>query len=469
MTDAMPNPQSGTDLLLPLLSRVSALSPKSEGITAEWKTRWKAGKEGWQNMKNEDQKLRDALVTPLVEATRRVEANLGSAHDGGQDRQPNSPSPKGDVRKGRNPRGVYEKSPGVWYIRYVDAQGRYRREKAGTKGTATELYRKRKVEALQGKKLPEKLRRATVTFADISRDALAYSKAHRRTYGDDVARMERILSWFRHRAADSVTAQDIERHFEECIEQEKWAASTVNHYRSLLSLTYRLAIRNGKALTNPARATRHRREDNSRVRYLTPEEDVKLRKAIAEEWAQHMPELDLALHTGLRLSEMYGLEWQDIDLARRLLVVRRGKNGEARYARLNSVAAKALEDMLKRSDGTGPVIRNLAGEPLGGPRYWFEKAIKKAELVDFHWHDLRHTFGSRLTMAGVGLRAVQDALGHKSVAMTVRYSHLAPDFLQDVVDKLVPKPAGAAQDGRTDTTTDTGAIPQISEQVNHVH
>jgi site-specific recombinase XerD len=364
---------------------------------------------------------------------------------------------------------VYEREPGIWYIRYVDGQGRYRREKAGTKGSAIDLYRKRKTEALMGKKLPEKLRRATVTFADISRDVLAYSKAHKRTYGDDVARMERILNWFRDRSADSVTAQEIERHFEECIEEEKWAASTVNHYRSLLSLTYRLAIRNGKALSNPARATRHRREDNSRVRYLTPEEDVKLRKVIAEEWAQHMPELDLALHTGLRLSEMYGLEWQDIDLARRLLVVRRGKNGEARYARLNTVAAKALEDLRKRGDGTGPVIRNLAGEPLAGPRYWFEKAITTAELGDFHWHDLRHTFASRLTMAGVGLRAVQDALGHKSVAMTVRYSHLAPDFLQDVVDKLVPKTAEAAQDGRTDTTTDTGAIPQITEQVAHVH
>src|SRR5580704_17476558 len=153
-------------------------------------------------------------------------------------------------QKGREPakvRGVYERRPGEWWIRYVDALGRYRREKAGTKGSAIDLVRKRKMDALIGKKLPEKLRRATVTFADIARDALAYSKAHKLTYGDDVARMERILSWFRDRSADSVTPQEIERHFEECIEQEKWAASTVNHYRSLLSLTYRLAIRNGKA------------------------------------------------------------------------------------------------------------------------------------------------------------------------------------------------------------------------------
>jgi len=371
-------------------------------------------------------------------------------------------------RESAKVRGVYERKPGQWWIRYTDAQGRYRREKAGTKGAAIDLYRKRKTDALIGKKLPEKLRRATVTFADIARDALAYSKAHKRTYGDDVARMERMLGWFRARSAESVTPQEIERRFEECIEQEEWAASTVNHYRSLFSLTYRLAIRNGKASSNPARATRHRREDNSRVRYLTPEEETNLRAALENEWRGHIPEFNLALHTGLRLSEMYGLDWQDVDLARRLLLVRRGKNGEARYARLNSVALKALDDLRKRSDGTGPVIRNLAGEPLAGPRYWFEKAIRKAGLADFHWHDLRHTFASRLTMAGVGLRAVQDALGHKSIAMTVRYSHLAPDFLQDVVDKLVPKPDQADSDGRTDTTTDTGAIPPVVPQPAHV-
>ena len=378
---------------------------------------------------------------------------------------------KSDTMARRNPRGVFEKVPGSgeWWIRFVDASGRFRREKAGSKSTAIDLVRKRKTEALQGKKLPEKLRRATVTFADIARDALAYSKAHKRTYGDDLARMERILGWFRDRSADSVTPQEIERHFEQCIEEEEWAPSTVNHYRSLLSLTYRLAIRDGKATSNPARATRHRREDNSRVRYLTPEEETKLRTELEARWASHIPELDLALHTGLRLSEMYGLDWQDVDLARCLILIRRGKNGESRYARLNSIALKALTELRKRGDGTGAVIRNLDGEALAGPRYWFEKAIAKAGISDFHWHDLRHTFASRLTMAGVGLRATQDALGHKSIAMTVRYSHLAPDFLLNVVEKLVPQPSAVASTEPTDTPTDTGALSCVEPQSAHIH
>jgi integrase len=186
-------------------------------------------------------------------------------------------------------------------------------------------------------------------------------------------------------------------------------------------------------------------------------------------WPSHIPELDLALHTGLRLSEMYGLDWQDVDLARCLILIRRGKNGESRYARLNSVALKALTELRKRGDGTGAVIRNLEGEPLAGPRYWFEKAIEKAKIADFHWHDLRHTFASRLTMAGVGLRATQDALGHKSIAMTVRYSHLAPDFLLNVVEKLVPQSPAAASEEPTDTTTDTGAFSRVAPQPAHMH
>src|ERR1700676_3024994 len=99
----------------------------------------------------------------------------------------------------RNPRGVFEKVPGSgeWWICYWDYQSRKRREKVGTKSNAILLYRKRKTEALQGKKLPEKLRRATVAFADISKDALAYSKANKLSFRDDVWRMETLLNWFR--------------------------------------------------------------------------------------------------------------------------------------------------------------------------------------------------------------------------------------------------------------------------------
>jgi hypothetical protein len=139
-------------------------------------------------------------------------------------------------------RGVYEKMPGsgVWWVRYADTMGRIRREKAGTKSSALTLYRKRKTETLQGKKLPENLRSPMVSFAELAREALVYSKAHKRSYQDDVIRMEKLLNRFRDRSADSITPQNLEQHLAQTAEESDWAPATVNRYRALISLVFRL-------------------------------------------------------------------------------------------------------------------------------------------------------------------------------------------------------------------------------------
>lgn len=367
----------------------------------------------------------------------------------------------------RNPRGIYEKVPGsnVWWIRYADTMGRLRREKAGTKSAALTLYRKRKTEALQGKKLPESLRTPMVSFTELAHDALIYSKTHKRTYQDDVFRMPRLLGAFRDRPADSITPQDLEHHLAQTTEENHWAPATVNRYRALISLVFRLGIENGKVRDNPARLVRPRQVNNSRTRWLTPEEEVRLRAAIEATCPEHMPELDLALNTGLRLGELYGLTWENVNVSRRVLTVLRSKNGETRHVPLNSTALVALGELRKRSDGTGPVIRNPKGEPLAGPRHWFDPAVRKAKLRAFSWHCLRHTFASRLVMAGVDLRTVQELLGHKSIAMTVRYSHLSPTHTLAAVERL----AQATPEVPTGTRTSTSANGQFQPVSGYAH
>jgi site-specific recombinase XerD len=329
--------------------------------------------------------------------------------------------PKAARKSGRHIRGIFEKLPGsdIWWIRFIDAEGRFRREKAGTKGMAIDLYRKRKVEALEGKKLPERLRRATVTFAEIAKDSLTYSKAYKAgtSYRCDAGRMEILLGWFREYPAESVKFQDIERQFQ----KQEWAPATVNRYRALLSLTYRLAIRNGKVKENPARLVPHRLEDNARIRFLSSDEEKALRKAVDVRWSERMPEFDLALNTGLRLSEQYSLLWENVSLPLRILTVRRSKNGTMRHVPLNQAAVKALETLRKRH----PASECVCGGAKE-PRRWFEPVLRDAKVANFSWHCLRHTFASRLVMAGVDIRTVQELLGHKTIAMTVRYSHLAP-------------------------------------------
>lgn len=364
----------------------------------------------------------------------------------------------------RNPRGVYQKVPGKnspWWICYFGADGRKHREKAGTKSVAIDLYRKRKLQALEGRKMPERLRKAPVNFAELAKDALVYSKAQKRHQRDDISRMPLLLEWFGDRAAESVTSAEIEEKITKCAEERAWAASTVNHYRSLLSLAYRLAMRSGKVSANPVRAVPNRREDNSRVRFLTPTEEKRLRDVMQKSYAEHIPELDLALNTGLRRTDMYQrLTWDRVNMALRLASIPRSKNDDAHHVRLNKAALAALEAFRSRGDGTGRVVRNVAGETLGGYNHWFWRALREAGIEDFHWHDLRHTGASRLLMRGASLPAVQEFLGHKSLAMTMRYAHLSHEYQLGVVELL---------DEPTDTTTDTGHIPALSSQAPHVN
>jgi hypothetical protein len=76
---------------------------------------------------------------------------------------------------------------------------------------------------------------------------------------------------------------------------------------------------NRKATSNPARSVTHRRENNNRVRFLTEEEEKKLRKIIEAKWASHLPELELAINIGLRKGSQYGLTWDMVDWTGRLL------------------------------------------------------------------------------------------------------------------------------------------------------
>jgi integrase len=351
-------------------------------------------------------------------------------------------------------RGVFEKLPGsgVWWICYFDADSRKRREKVGRKSAAIELYRKRKTEVMEGKKLPEKLRARKVSFAELANDTLEYSLAHKRSYGDDKIRMAKLKDWLGDRPAESVSPQEIERWLSA---KSTLRPATLNRYLALLSLVYRLSMQNGKVKVNPARLVRQRKENNGRIRFLSAEEEEALRKVMVEKWLKDLPQLDLALHTGLRLSEQYGLTWECIDLDRRMLTIPLSKNGGLRHVPLNDQAVAALLEIRKCSNDQPYLFLNRYGQRLVSPREWFDPAVKAAKLKNFTWHCLRHTFASRLIMAGVDLRTVQELMGHKTIQMTVRYAHLAPKHQLAAVQRLCD--TGAALAAPSDTRTDTSA------------
>jgi integrase len=273
---------------------------------------------------------------------------------------------------------------------------------------------------------PIVLRRGRLTFRDIANDALAYADEHKRSAQHDRWRMKKLLEWFGSKRADSIRAKEIEDRFKE----QNWAPATWNRHRALLSLTFRLAIRAEKLTENPARLVPHKTEHNERVRFLSPEEK-RLRVVIRAHYPEQLPEFDLALHTGLRLSEHYGAQWDRVNWEQRVLTIPQDKGGKTSHVPLNDAALAALKTLRRRTSATGFVCG--AG---GRPRRWFDECVKAAGVEAFSWHCLRHTFASRLVMSGTDIRTVAELLRHRTLAMAMRYSHLAPDFRMAAVQRM---------------------------------
>jgi integrase len=147
----------------------------------------------------------------------------------------------------------------------------------------------------------------------------------------------------------------------------------------------------------------------------------------------------------MRRKEQYvRIDWSCIDLARKDIAAPQSKNGEGRHIPLNADALAAFARLRDRKVGEGivpirlegPIFVGRGGERLLAPRHWFVIAVRKAGLADFTWNDLRHTFASRLVMAGVDIVTVAALMGHKKIQMTMRYSHLAPEHKQVAVERL---------------------------------
>jgi integrase len=362
------------------------------------------------------------------------------------------------ARTGKPDRGIFEKVPGsgIWWIRFVDAHGRYRREKVGTWSNAGKLLTKRKNEAMQGKKLPETLRQRVVLFGEIGNDAVAYSRGHKRSWRDDESRMKRLVEWFGYREAESLTGHEMEKRLSDWVATQKWAASTYNHYRSLLMLAYREARRAGKVSANPARDIRHRKENNSRVRFLSRGENgeyARLASVIREQYPEHLAEFIFALNAGLRLSSQYGARYEMIDWTRNVLDVPRTKNDEPVHIPLNSDALAAIRSLPSWLERKGPIFRSQRDlrKPVLSNDHWFKSALKAAGVIDFRWHDISHTFASWLVQDGVPLDRVSKLLGHKSLTMTMRYAHLAPNQLHEDVALLVRNSTPVAPEAKSET------------------
>jgi len=142
----------------------------------------------------------------------------------------------------------------------------------------------------------------------------------------------------------------------------------------------------------------------------------------------------VALGTGMRLSEQYGLRWESVDFKRKEIRLKRTKNYSGRSIPMNSEVLAAFE--LLRSRVEKGIDRVFS---IDNPRKWFGTAMRAANIRSFRWHDCRHDFCSKLAMKGVNLKAIQMLAGHKTIATTARYAHLDDGALRAAVDLLAKR------------------------------
>ena len=213
-------------------------------------------------------------------------------------------------------------------------------------------------------------------------------------------------------------------------------AETINHELGLMKKAFNVAIREWEwCRDNPVNKIKMEKVPRGRVRYLI-EGDFQKICTSCPVWTQ--PILIFARYTGLRMSNVLELTWEQVDLNSRRVLVQETKNGEP----LSIPLCRLLHDTLvsireKDPSKTRVFPSDLKLESFKQKvRRAFKSACKEVGIKDFRWHDLRHDFASQLVQKGVGLYTVQKLLGHKDSRMTQRYAHLSPKNFQEAIQCL---------------------------------
>jgi integrase len=216
--------------------------------------------------------------------------------------------------------------------------------------------------------------------------------------------------------------------------------ATVNRRLACLKHMFRKACEWGNCTEGKLkelRKVKFFRENNQRVRYLEPEECQAL-VHVCEKYPRlrHLrPIVITAMNTGMRRSEILALKWEQVDLRSGIINLHDASSGEGRQIPINEVLAETLRATVRYFDSPY-VFVDSQGKPYRHIREAFASACRRIGVKDFRFQDLRHTFASHLVKAGIEISTVSKLLGHKSMAMTLRYSYLAPDQMKAAVNAL---------------------------------
>jgi integrase len=219
------------------------------------------------------------------------------------------------------------------------------------------------------------------------------------------------------------------------------SGATTNRYLAALSHVFTVAAKEWRLTDrNPVRDIAKKKESRGRVRFLTDEERTKLIDTCANsQWKPLLALVLLAISTGARRGELIHLKWSDIDLKAARATVHDTKNGDPRVLPLVGKALETLREMKlqasAKSEYAFPQPSGLPGPYEHFDQHWYD-ALDAAGITDVRFHDLRHTTASYLAQQGASLLEIADTLGHRTMSMVKRYSHLAQSHKVGIIEKM---------------------------------
>lgn len=348
----------------------------------------------------------------------------------------------------------------VWVICYQDETGQRRRQRtdAATKELAQRLLRK-KLDEVEEAKLSGVRPVRVISFSEFTEEYLDHVNAVRsKSSQEKVPSMVRNLAkFFGTMHLSKVTGGDVQRWIDKRSQERKKneeqikPATVVSEFVTL-SAIFREARKRGYVNHDPCRGLSLPRVNNKIIRCLSEVEEGRLIPACGDSIRAIV---QTALYTGLRKEELLDLRWGDLDFDHAILTVQHGKGDKKRYIPMIPELVEVLK-AIPRKVTEGEASPYVFNNPGTGTRWveirkgWF-RALRVAAIRNFRFHDLRHSFASRMVQRGVPLKAVQELLGHSDIKTTMRYAHLAPSDLTRAVLSLSRKatvPAHAPSKGR---------------------
>jgi len=275
-----------------------------------------------------------------------------------------------------------------------------------------------------------------------------YKKSVLPTKGSQQSNQKIQLEWWRNRIGNYTLADCTPALIAECrdellqettILKKKRSPATVNRYLAALSHCFTIAMKEwGWIDDNPLRKVTKPKESRGRVRFLSDEERKRLLKACKESPNPLLyPVAVIALSTGARRGEILSIRLNQIDLERGTITFFETKNNEIRVVPLVEHALEVVKDLIKvRRIDTDLLFPGSDPKKPIDIRHPWKEALKKAKIEDYRFHDNRHSAASYLAMSGATLAEIAEVLGHKTLQMVKRYSHMTEQHTSKVVAKM---------------------------------